>query len=199
MLRGATAALVVLAGAAACRPPRETPAAAQQSAGVVDSAVPREVALARFRECCARVESLSGGAPSRDALVRRFVRALETRDTAALRALRLTRSEFAWLYYETSPQGLPPYNLSPSLMWFLLEGNGSKGIARALDEYGGTPLGYVAYECDPVTSGEGRNTLTGPCTVRRVEPDGDTVRVRLFGLLIERGGRWKFLSYSNKL
>jgi hypothetical protein len=35
--------------------------------------------------------------------------------------------------------------------------------------------------------------------VRRIEPRGDTVSVRLFGLLIERDGRWKFLSYANKL
>ena len=111
----------------------------------------------------------------------------------------LTRSEFAWLYYETNPQSLPPYNLSPSLMWFLMEGNGAKGLGRALDEYGGKRLGYVDYTCDEQTSAQGHNTVTGPCNVRRMEPDGDTVQVRLFGLLIERGGSWKFLNYSNKL
>jgi hypothetical protein len=193
-------ALMVAVSATACKPARQTPAAAQQTAAVVvDSAISREVALARFRRCCARVDSLSGGERSRDALVRGFVRALEKRDTAAFRELLLTRSEFAWLYYETNPQSLPPYDLSPSLMWFLLQGSGSKGIARALDEYGGKPLGYVDYTCDEMTSAEGDNTITGPCTVRRVEPDGDTVQVRLFGLLMERGGRWKFVDYSNKL
>jgi hypothetical protein len=199
MLRCVLVALAVSASAiAACGPTPET-SAAQQTASVVDSAVPRDVALTRFRECCGRVDSLSGGAPSRDALVRRFVHAIETKDTASLRELLLTRSEFAWLHYDTSPQGLPPYNLSPALMWFLLEGNGAKGLGRALDEYGGKPLGYLDYRCDEKTSVEGENTLWGPCAVRRVEPDGDTVQVRLFGLLIERGGRWKFLNYSNKL
>ncbi len=192
-------ALTLAVGATGCRPARQTPAAAQQKATVVDSVIPREVALARFRECCARVDSLSGGEPSRDALVHRFVRALENTDTAALRDMLLTRGEFAWLYYETSPQGLPPYDLSPALMWFLLEGNGSKGIARALDEYGGKPLGYLDHVCDEKTSAEGANTVWGPCTLRRVEPDGDTVQVRLFGLVLERGGRWKFINYSNKL
>lgn len=192
-------ALTLAVGATGCKPARQTAAAAQQTAAVVDRVVPREVALAAFRECCARVDSLSGGERSRDALVRGFVRALETDDTAAFRRMLLTRSEFAWLYYDTNPQSLPPYNLSPSLMWFLLEGNGAKGLGRLLDEYGGKSLGYLGYTCDEQASAQGENTITGPCSVRRVEPDGDTVEARLFGLLLERGGRWKFTNYSNKL
>ena len=192
-------ALALAAGATACAPSDQTPAAAQQMASRVDSAVPREVALARFRACCARVDSLSGGESSRDALIRHFVRSIETRDTAALRRMLLNQDEFAWLYYETSPQGLPPYNLSPGLMWFMLEGNSGKGLARALSEYGGRPLGYAGHQCDAMSQRESANRLVGPCVVRRIEPRGDTVSVRLFGLLIERGGRWKFLSYANKL
>ena len=197
--RYAVMALTLVVGAIACKAPGEAPAAAQQSRTVVDSAIPRDVALARFRRCCAPADSLGGGAPTRDALVRGFVRALETKDTAALRAMVLTQGEFAWLYYDTSPQSLPPYNLAPGLMWFLLEGNRSKGLARALDEYGGKPLGYVGYTCDESTSAEGANVVHGPCGVRRVELGGDTVQVRLFGLVLERGGRWKFVNYGNKL
>ena len=74
----------------------------------------------------------------------------------------LTRSEFAWLYYDTNPQSLPPYDLSPSLMWFLLEGNGAKGLGRALDEYGGKSLGYLDYTCDEQTSARGREHDHGP-------------------------------------
>jgi hypothetical protein len=199
MRRYSVVALMVAVGATACNPPGETPAAAQQTATVVDSALPREVAIARFRTCCGRVDSLTGGASTRDALVRQFVRALETTDTAAFRGMLLNRDEFAWLYYDTSRQSLPPYNLSPALMWFLLEGNGSMGLARAMDEYGGKPLGYLDYLCDEGASVEGANTVVGPCNVRRLEADGDTVQLRLFGLLIERRGRWKFISYGNKL
>ncbi len=192
-------ALTFSVSAIACKASGEAPAAAQQSATVVDSAIPRNVALARFRRCCSFVDSLTGGAPTRDALVRGFVRALETKDTTALRAMVLTQGEFAWLYYDTSPQSLPPYNLAPGLMWFLLEGNGSKGLARALGEYGGNPLRYIGYTCDEQTSAEGENLVTGPCSVRRIAPHGDTVQMRLFGLLLERRGRWKFVNYSNKL
>ena len=183
----------------ACTPPRETPTTARETASVVDSAVSRDVALARFRACCAQVDSLSGGASSRDALIRRFVQSIEARDTTALRGMLLNRDEFAWLYYESAPQALPPYNLSPALLWFMLEGNSGKGLARALSEYGGRPLGYAGHQCDAMSQRESANRLVGPCVVRRVEARGDTVSVRLFGLLIERDGRWKFLSYANKL
>jgi hypothetical protein len=192
-------ALALAVGATACAPTDQTPAAAQQTATRVDSAVPREVALARFRACCARVDSLSGGESSRDALIRRFVRSIETRDTAALRRMLLNQDEFAWLYYETTPQGRPPYNLSPGLMWFVLQGNSGKGLGRALSEYGGRSFRYVNHACDPAIAHEGGNTIVGPCTVRRVAPGGDTVAVRLFGLLLERAGRWKFITYVNKL
>jgi hypothetical protein len=35
--------------------------------------------------------------------------------------------------------------------------------------------------------------------VRRVQAPGDTVRERLFGPILERGGRFKFVSYANRL
>jgi hypothetical protein len=199
MIRGSMMALALAAGATACTPTDQTPAAAQQIARRVDSAVPREVALTRFRACCGRVDSLAGGESSRDALIRRFVQSIEARDTTALRGMLLNRDEFAWLYYESAPQGLPPYNLSPALLWFMLEGNSGKGLARALSEYGGRPLGYAGHQCAATSRRESANRLVGPCVVRRIEPRGDTVSVRLFGLLIERDGRWKFLSYANKL
>ncbi len=165
----------------------------------VDSVVRRAVALERFRAGMPPVESLSGGATSRDALVRQFVRALETRDTVALRRMALTKAEYAWLYYPTNPQGLPPYDLSPGLLWFMIESRGTRGLGHALEERGGRLLGYVGHDCDPTPSVEGANRVYGPCLVRRVEAPGDTVAERLFGLVIERGGRFKFISYANKL
>ncbi len=41
--------------------------------------------------------------------------------------------------------------------------------------------------------------MIGPCFVRRLTANRDTIEERLFGLLIERGKRFKFVSYANKL
>lgn len=166
---------------------------------VVDSAVPRDVALAAFRAELTPTDSLAHGARTPDALVRDFVRAVETRDTAALGRMLLTRGEFAWVYYPTTPQGLPPYNLSPALLWFLLEGRSVRGLSRLLADRGGQPLGFLSVSCDTIPSREGENTVVGPCGVLRRTVRGDTLRERLFGPIIGRRGKWKFVSYANKL
>jgi hypothetical protein len=173
--------------------------AAQAVPTHVDSFVPREVALERFRKGSSPVQTLSGGAPSRDALVRGFLHALETRDTAALRGLVISRDEFAWLYYPTSPQGLPPYSLNPDLMWFMLVQQGNRGSSRAFRDLGGRRLDLAGYRCAEKLH-EGANTLWGNCLVRWWQgARADTMSARLFGPILERGGRYKFLSYANKL
>ena len=165
----------------------------------VDSLVPREEALRLFRQGLEEPESLNGGARSRDALVRDFVGALEARDTAALRAMLMTKAEYGWLYYPTNPQGLPPYDLSPALYWFMIEGRSAQGLTQALAERGGQPLRLVGYSCYAGFSQEGVNRVYGPCLVRRRQAPGDTVSERLFGPILERGGRYKFVSYANQL
>jgi hypothetical protein len=166
---------------------------------VIDSVIPRDEALRRFQAGLPVTTQLSGGAPSRDELVRRFVRALEARDTAALRALTITRAEFAFIYYPTNPQSLPPYDLSPALMWFMLDQRSQQGLGHVLEERGGRKLGAVGYECLGTASIEGENTVWGPCVLKRVQAPGDTVTERLFGQIIGRDGRYKFVSLANKL
>ena len=186
--------LIALLGLAACG----ADARARDTGSVVDSIVPREVALAQFRAGLPEVTWLAGGAPSRQALVREFVTALASGDTAALRALTLSRAEFAWLYYPTTPQGLPPYDLSPGLMWTMLELNSERGLRHALAEYGGRATRYVSHTCDQRASYEGANTVYGPCVVR-LRVAGDIAEQRLFGLIVNRDSRFKFVSFANKL
>jgi hypothetical protein len=143
--------------------------------------------------------ALERGESSRDALVRRFVRALEMSDTAALLALHLTRAEFAYLYYPFTQYTRPPYELSPALLWFLIEQNSEKGLVRLLRRYGGRPLGYVGYRCEQEPQREGANRLWNACRIKRKVESGELVEERLFGSIIERDGRYKFVSYANDL
>lgn len=188
--------LTALLVPAACSTDTE---AAQRAATHVDSVTFREEALARFRAELTPVTALEGGAASREALVRRFVRGLESGDTLQLAALHLTQEEFAYLYFLTTPRSLPPYDLSPGLMWFLMQGHSRKGLYRALAERGGTPLNYVGHRCDGPPSREGENTIWAPCLLLRIQAPGDTVAERLFGAIIERDGQYKFLSFANGL
>ena len=164
----------------------------------MDSAIPIEVALERFRGNLARPAGLTGGSKSREELVRRFVTALEASDTAALRRMVMGKDEFAWFYYPSSRFSRPPYELPPDLLWFQMRGQTEKGASLLLSDRAGTSLGYLGHECASERR-EGENRLYGHCVIRRVTATGDTVGERLFGLVIERGGLYKFVSYANKL
>jgi ribosomal protein S21 len=168
------------------------------SASHVDSAIPIDEALRRFRRDVPKTEELRGGFPSREKLVREFTRALEARDTASLRRMVLKPDEFAWLYYPSSPLSRPPYELAPALMWFQLQGESEKGASRLLTERAGRRIRYVDHVCAPARI-EGRNRIHSHCELRYLTPAGDTIAERLFGLIVEREGSHKFVSYANRL
>lgn len=188
---------ILLAGAGCSRP--DARAESAPAGRAVDRALPREEALRRFTDGLPPADSLVGGAESRDHLVAEFMAALARSDTAALAALAVTRSEFAHLYYPTSPRGKPPYDLEPGLMWFMLVQQRDRGLSRALELYGGTPISLIDHDCGTGASREGENVVYGPCTVRWKGDGGDTRSVRLFSQILERGGRFKFLSYGSRL
>ena len=171
----------------------------RRSTGYVDSILPPEEALRRFRRGLPAVSTLSEASPSRDALVRRFVRAAESADTAAFRAMVLNRAEFAYLYYPPSPFARRPYLTSPALLWFLTQQHSEKGVTRLLRRYGGRPLGFAGAECEVEPSRQGENKLWQVCSVRYTTSAGDTLTRRLFGAIIGRGGQYKFVSYTNDL
>lgn len=193
-LLGAVAILAL----AACGSP-DARADLPETGRVVDSILPREEAVRRFREGLAPVDSLTGGAGGRDELVAAFVRAVATADTAAIARLAVSRAEFAYLYYPTAVEGKPPYDLEPGLLWFTLFERSNEGARKTLTRYGGHPMTLVDYDCGTGQHREGENTIYGPCTVRWRREAGDTVSVRLFGKILERGGRFKVLTYANQL
>jgi hypothetical protein len=168
------------------------------AAAVVDSALPTEEALRRFRQGRTEPAGLRGGKSDPEALVRAFVSALERRDTVGLRALALDAEEFAWLYYPSSPMSRPPYQLAPDLMWLQLQVQSEKGASLLLSERGGAPLAYLGHRCASERR-EGENRVLGHCRVRRVTAERDTVEESLFGLIVERAGVYKFVNYANKL
>ena len=165
----------------------------------VDSILPIEEELRRFRAALGdTVRALASGATSRDSLVHDFLRAVETADTSAMRGMLLTASEFAWLYYPTSINVEPPYELGPGLAWFQLQNGSSKGISRLWQRYAGRSLNVVGYRCPAPPLEQGENRIWTECALTRAV-GGDTTSIRLFGAILSRDGRYKFLSWANDL
>jgi len=160
---------------------------------VVDSILPPEEALRRFRTGLDSVTTLDG-APSREDLVRRFFAALDRRDARALRALAITKSEFAWVAYPGSRLSHPPYYQPPEIAWMLLQNSSSTGFGRLLERVAGGQMQFSSFTCDAAEV-DGRVVLYRNCQVR-VSAAGEFANRKLFGTIVEHAGRFKFLGFD---
>ncbi|HEX5632144.1 MAG TPA: hypothetical protein VFX50_02915 [Gemmatimonadales bacterium] len=195
-------ALGLAALVAACSSGERAPARADSAAAakpqVVDSILPIEEHLRRFRKGLPEVAALEGGAASDTALVRDFLAAVAARDSSALSRLVLSRAEFAWLYYPAHLYARPPYELDPGTSWTLMQGNSAKGFVRILRDYGGKELRYVTHGCAPAGTVQAPVEEWNACEVA-VRVDGALVTKRMFGSIVRLDGRYKFVSYANDL
>jgi hypothetical protein len=190
------AVLVLALAVGACR---GGDAGGASAAVPVDSARPATRALAAFRAGLPETRELGGAyATERDSLVARFAQALQRADTAAFMPMMMSRAEFAWLYYPYDPQSRPPYELPPELMWEQTMAQGERGITRALQRFGGRPLQHRGYACGQEAV-RGPNRVWTDCRLDVLDAAGRRVKVRLFGGIVEHGGRFKLLSYANEL
>lgn len=163
----------------------------------VDSIRPPAEALARFREGLPPTDSLSGGAASRDALIARFVEAVERRDTAAVRAMELSRAEYGWIYFPSLQRMNPGLNMQPEVMWLLHGQESDKGLVRVLRRLGGGQARLGGHACEEQPQVEGAIRYWHQCTVQVTAPDGETAALKLFGSVMEHEGRFKIVSYAN--
>lgn len=166
----------------------------------VDSILPVDEEIRRFRATLGgrTATRLQRGAASRAELISRFVLALESADTAALRAMTLDAAEFIDLYYPHTIYTSKPYQLSPAIVWLLHSQESEKGIGRALRRFGGRPLTHDTSRCAPEPRIAGPNRVWHDC-VLEAHTDGRTERSFLLGAILERDGRFAFVSYANDL
>jgi hypothetical protein len=167
---------------------------------VVDSILPVEEELRRFRLDAAGslTRAFTDGSSTREALVKRFVRALVVLDTADLDSMVVDQREFADLVYPESPYTRPPYRQSPGLVWSQIQNPSRSGLTRLLRRLGGQPLRYDGHTCAAHAELQGHNRIWTGCKIRLVDSSGDVREHRLFGSIIERDGIFKFVSYANE-
>jgi len=167
---------------------------------IVDSARSIDEELARFRVAIGGepATELLHASRSRNELVRRLVHAVSSQDTSAMREMILTAREFADLVYPTSPYTHPPYAQAPGFVWAQIVQPSASGFRRLMRRRGGIAFSYIDHACNAPPERQGHNTIWTGCTVRVRAPDGDTTTQRWFGSIIERGGRFKFVSYTNQ-
>ncbi len=198
--------LLVLMVVASCRSAEpavvETATPWRQPGDVIDSILPMDTMLARFRVGTTAPVGLTGGASTSTALAQAIVSALASADTAALVGLLVTRAEYGWLVFPHHVYARPPYELDPGLAWLRLTSASSSGLTRLLREYGDHPMAMTSLSCAEDTTAVVRGgpvRIWGPCQVAWRGADGVEHSGRLFGSMLERDGRLKLLSYKSDL
>ena len=167
---------------------------------IVDSILPLDEEIRRFKAAVGgdSVTALQHAGTSREALVRRFVAAVVANDSTDLRAMLLSPREFIDLVYPSSPYAGSPYNEAPGRIWMLIANPSETGLTRIVRRLGGQPLAYVDHQCDPTPDRQGRNIIWTGCLLHIREADGAIGTHRYFGSILERDGRFKFVSYTNE-
>ncbi len=167
---------------------------------VIDSILPADEEIRRFRNSVggAEVTEFSNSTRSREALVARFRRALESGDTAAFQSMVVTPREFIDLVYPESRYTIPPYRQSPALVWQQIQSGSTAGLSRLLARMGGVRTRGERHACEKTPEKFGKTIIYSQCTVAAIQPDGTVRQIQLFGPIIERDGRFKFVSYANQ-
>jgi hypothetical protein len=167
--------------------------------GVVDSILPIPEQLRRFREALPPTDTLLHASQSRDALVARWAAAIAKNDTTDLNAMVMNRREFAWLFYPDSPMSKAPYEAPPQLLWGQLLASSNKGATQLVSRFGGSRVTVSRLRCPTPPDTQGANLQHSKCEARLAAPGKQTVDGILFGTIIERDGRFKFVGLSTDL
>jgi hypothetical protein len=133
-----------------------------------------------------------------DSLARAIVTAARAGDDASLRRYALSAREFIDLVYPASPFAAPPAREAPGRVWMTIQNPSASGRNRLVGRLRGRALSYEGVACGAAPERQGANTIWTRCRVTLASARGQRASFELFGSIIERGGRFKVVSYRNQ-
>lgn len=138
---------------------------------------------------------LEDASDSLEALIHRFVRALETRDRAELERTLVTFREYRVLLWPEFPVAKRDGERQLPVHWQLLSAQSKKAVDRILIEWGGRPLDIVGIEAGEVREYDTYRAHRG--VVVRLSDGKEERRFGDLGSIIERRGRFKLLNVKD--
>lgn len=137
---------------------------------------------------------LSNSYADRDDAVRAFLRHLEADNQDALAAAAVTESEFLKSIWPALPASRPEVGMPAERAWTEQAFKNQAHLAQLISEHG-----RRRYELIRTTFSAPPTEYSGftihPETHLEVRDGSKTVTLRLFGSMIESGGRWKIYSF----
>lgn len=138
---------------------------------------------------------LAGSRATPEGVARLALERLAAGDREALLAIALSETEFREVVYPELPASRPERNTSADFVWSSLHQKSRNSLAFTLDRYAGQRLELVAVDFLGETTDYGSYRVHRKTALTVQRPDGTKTVVRLFGSMIERGGRYKIFSF----
>jgi len=121
--------------------------------------------------------------------------ALAARDAGRLLDLALDEHEFRQVVWPELPSSRPEAGLPVEYAWGRLRLNSQSQLSMTIAVHGGRRYELVAVRLRGETTRYATLRVHRDSELVLREPSGALRTVRLFGSLLERGGRWKVFSY----
>jgi hypothetical protein len=130
-----------------------------------------------------------------EALSRAVLAAIEKRDAAALLALAINKEEFTEHVWPELPAARPERNLSSTFVWGDLNQKSNITLRATLAAHRGKKYEFISigFLGDTTEYESYRVHRESELTVKG--PEGTEQQIRVFGSMIEKGGRYKVFSY----
>ena len=144
---------------------------------------------------CVGGARLANAESSPEEIVLAVLDALERKDSEHLRELALSEEEFREIVWPELPAARPERNLPFSDVWGDLKVKSDAALAGLLKEYGGRALVLTDLRFRGGTTQYESYVVHRTPTLRVLDAGGVDHELRLFGSILERGGRFKLFSY----
>jgi hypothetical protein len=153
------------------------------------------VGLAALLATSCNSAPLPNASDSPEALARAVLTAIEARDADALRALALNKDEFTEHVWPELPAARPERNLSPSFVWGDLNQKSGIMLRDTLAAHGGKKYEFIGIRFLGETTDYNSYRVRRESELTVKDGDGNERSIRVFGSMIEMGGRYKVFSY----
>jgi hypothetical protein len=131
---------------------------------------------------------------SAEALARAVLTAIEKHDVDTLRALALTREQFAEHVWPELPAARPERNLSVAFVWGDLDQKSNISLRQTLAAHGRKAYEFISISFLGTTEYKSyRVHRESELTVK--DADGKERQMRVFGSVLEKDRRYKVFSY----
>lgn len=170
----------------------------EQSPGYYPPPDPESLSVVRGRRDARPVSvELTGGAASVKGLVALVLAGLSAKDGQALQELRVTKAEFATIFWPEFPQSRPVTNITVDDAWEMQITQNGSGVNRTISEHGGKQLELIRVDHDPAIPYTNFKMYSNVRIVTRDVATGEQVVLRFAPSFVERHGRYKVLIYKD--